>query len=428
MLSRGKRVQKGLVLDSKFIRFSGNGKEHRKGYNTITNISLDESLSDNFLLGLSPPSPLLFLVISIVIIIINIIIINSIIIFIIIINIIVIINIIIKYKRKKRIITKRGVYEIEFGSVEVRFYTGQAGQIVQEIAARCRYIVDVRATYTEERNEFGQTKVHLAVLSSSSTKLIEILKENVDINAVDVNGNTPLITAAEKGFLDIIIVLLQYPSLDVNKQAKNGKSVMHYMCMVKVDMGNKGKWENIMYDMRDKGGNMDQVGDLGEVPLHVAVKRANGGAVGWLVNNGANVNAINGAGESALHYAVRMNLRDLAILLIDGGADKSLRCPGSGSPLDLARNSNPDLFSFLSGYSFPLPPLIIYCYFLYIIIYIIISLFFCFFIIYYFYYYLLLLILFKLFKILFLFILLFLFYFYQNEDIKRYLLNEKKEK
>ena len=173
------------------------------------------------------------------------------------------------------------------------FYSPQSKQIVQEIAARCRYIEDAVATYTEERNEFGQTLVHQAVLSASSAKLLEILQENVDVNAVDLQGNTPLITAAEKGYLDLIIVLLQVPNIDVNKQSNNSKSVVHYMSTIKVDQKNQEKWENIMFDLKDRNVNFDLPADLGEVGLHIAVKRSNIFAVSWLASNGANLNSPN---------------------------------------------------------------------------------------------------------------------------------------
>jgi ankyrin repeat protein len=174
----------------------------------------------------------------------------------------------------------------------VCFKTPQASQIVQDIAARCRYIVEAKASYTEDRNEYGQTALHCAVLENDVAATLELLKGPVDVNAVDLNGNTPLIAAAEKGNFDVMIVLLQQPVIDVDKQANNNKSVIHYMCNARLDVDER-KWASVMSILKRANVDLNTIADFGETPLHQAIKGGKIDVVSWLIDNMARVNSPN---------------------------------------------------------------------------------------------------------------------------------------
>ena len=231
---KGKRLSRTLVLDKQYIRTKHNNKEIRQYYGNVSNIILDDSTSDVFF---------------------------------------------IEYENTQ----KQAIYQSE-----------QSATIVQEIAARCRYIVEAKASYTEDRNEYGQTALHVCAIKNDVGGAIDLLKGPIDINAVDLNGNTPLISAAEKGNLDVMIVLLQQPNIDVNKQANNNKSVIHHMSNVRdVTQANEQKWISVMKQLKSKNIDLNAVADFGETPLHQATKVGKTFIIKWLIENSCQVNCTN---------------------------------------------------------------------------------------------------------------------------------------
>ena len=138
--------------------------------------------------------------------------------------------------------------------------------------------------------------MHIAAVDNSIDDIIALLKSGSDVNAVDNNGWTPLITAADKGNLETILCLLQTNDIDIGRQSINGcESVVHKMAAATMqdDEGYKRKWCGVMKILKSKGANLNDKNEFGEFPIHIAVKRGNVVAVTWLGENGANINAAN---------------------------------------------------------------------------------------------------------------------------------------
>lgn len=290
--AKGKQTSRTLILDKQYIRTKqSGGKEIRQYYGNVSNIILDEQTNTTFFL---------------------------------------------EYDNTSRTAT---------------YYSPQSAKIVQEIAARCRYIAEAKASYTEDRNEYGQTALHTAAINNDVSLAIDILKGPMDINAVDLNGNTPLIAAAEKGYLDMMIVLLQQSNINVNKQANNNKSVIHHMCNMRVPDEDQHKWVSVMNVLKRKGIDLNAVADFGETPLHQAIKRGKYDIIDWLINNSAQVNATNNIGETPLHYTVRIGRKDIVELLLSSGADRLKEAPTIGSSLSLAKKIDNDLMVYIRDFS-----------------------------------------------------------------------------
>ena len=180
---------------------------------------------------------------------------------------------------------------------------------------------------------------------------MEIIKGPVDVNAVDLNGNTPLITAAEKGYFDIMIVLLQLTNINVNKLANNSKSVVHHMCALRLsDSSQISKWENVMEKLLGLGVDLNAPGEFGETPLHMAVKRGNFEVINWLLTHNAQVNGTNNVGETALHYAIRIARKDIIEVLLKHGADRHKEAQSTGTPLVLANKVDPILMAYIRDF------------------------------------------------------------------------------
>jgi hypothetical protein len=81
--------------------------------------------------------------------------------------------------------------------------------------------------------------------------------------------------------------------------------------------------------------SLDSVGAFGSQPLKVAVTWGDIHAVELLLDAGAAINAKHEAGDTALHHAVRMGHFDIVRLLINRGADQSIRNGTGQLPRDL---------------------------------------------------------------------------------------------
>jgi len=106
------------------------------------------------------------------------------------------------------------------------------------------------------------------------------LSSQTDVNATDLEGNTPLHYAATEGHADVIDVLLKH------------------------------------------GAMIDQVSEEGYTPLHEAAQHANKGVVEKLLEKGADINQrTSGAdGKSALYFASAIGATPIVKILLDHGA------------------------------------------------------------------------------------------------------------
>ena len=87
----------------------------------------------------------------------------------------------------------------------------------------------------------------------------------------------------------------------------------------------------------DTGADPSERDNRGETPLHKAVRRGHARSVRALLDSGADVDTLDGRGLTALHW---LNGRgDLADLLLDAGANSSVRNPLTGelTPLAMAK-------------------------------------------------------------------------------------------
>jgi uncharacterized protein len=106
----------------------------------------------------------------------------------------------------------------------------------------------------------------------------------------------------------------------------------------------------------DQGADIDVVSThrLGVTPLHASLFGKSTATARLLIENGANVNIARGgngwprAGWTALHYAAGFGFDELVPLLLEHGADLTLRDEILRTPLDVAREEKQqDIFDFI---------------------------------------------------------------------------------
>ncbi|XP_062259411.1 ankyrin repeat and SOCS box protein 9-like isoform X1 [Platichthys flesus] len=157
-----------------------------------------------------------------------------------------------------------------------------------------------------------------------------LIDNGADVNRLTVDGKSPLTEACARGHVTLVALLLQHGATPVG--TSHSSSPIHRAAA-------KGHPECIA-PLVQHGADVDQyIEQLGS-PLHVACSNRHPGAARKLLQLGAGVNH-SASGDSPLHIAARLSDPELVSLLLDHGADRSLRNPEGKRPLDLAPPSSP---------------------------------------------------------------------------------------
>jgi ankyrin repeat protein len=157
---------------------------------------------------------------------------------------------------------------------------------------------------TALRDADGNTPLHLAALYRRPENLAELLKANPDIDAVDADGHTPLHLSVLRPGNGMVIQSLLEHGVDRNLRDPKGRNAL----MASVDSN-----------------------QMGYIKL--------------LVSHGIDINSQDNDGNTALHYPLAKALsnkmflpycQEIVKVLLDEGADATIRNKEGKSPIDLA--------------------------------------------------------------------------------------------
>lgn len=169
------------------------------------------------------------------------------------------------------------------------------------------------------------------------------------LNSTDGSGNTPLHYAAEWHLNNAIIALIQ-KGAKVQAQNGNGESAVY--SAVKGGDGSPSTINvlvsnGVVIDSKDKLGR----DNLGNTPLHAAVKWSAFNTAKTLIALGVDVDAQNLSGKTALSDACRSAKKDMAILLIRNGADiNATDATGRTVLMDAISSNNEEMVRLLLSY------------------------------------------------------------------------------
>eukprot|EP00012_Vannella_robusta_P006723 CAMPEP_0206201394 /NCGR_PEP_ID=MMETSP0166-20121206/11513_1 /ASSEMBLY_ACC=CAM_ASM_000260 /TAXON_ID=95228 /ORGANISM="Vannella robusta, Strain DIVA3 518/3/11/1/6" /LENGTH=805 /DNA_ID=CAMNT_0053620043 /DNA_START=36 /DNA_END=2449 /DNA_ORIENTATION=- len=225
------------------------------------------------------------------------------------------------------------------------------GKLAQ--AVKSQNIGDVkrilRAESPNDRDNYHQTPLHLACGVAANLEITKLLiKKKADVNVQERNGWTPLHCAANEGKLKICEMLLNTDGIDVGILNKDGTSVLHYLVRSNPDTADQAQYEEVLRLYIDKRGDIDSQSKHGESALHQSCLRGNITAVKFLLKNKAQINILNKIGETPLHYAVRASQKEIIQLLLEYGADTSLKSE-DGTAFDMA--SSLEIANLIKQYS-----------------------------------------------------------------------------
>jgi quinoprotein dehydrogenase-associated probable ABC transporter substrate-binding protein len=190
-------------------------------------------------------------------------------------------------------------------------------------------------------------------------------KKHADVNAPDLQGETPLDNAIRKASLALVTYLVEHGA-DVNGKDHDGwtpvmtaawlddAGIIHYLVAHKADVNGKGaggltplaiasqngKDVAAVALIEDHADANQTVGAGGYTPLMLAVAGRSMPTAKALVDHGANVNAKNEGGITALMIAAAADQAALVSLLVKAGADVSARDEKGETALSIARDKD----------------------------------------------------------------------------------------
>ena len=206
-------------------------------------------------------------------------------------------------------------------------------------------------------NRYGVTPISLAALRGNAVIIEHLLAAGADPNVTVEGGETPLMSAARAGRADAVKALLAHGA-DVNaRESTRGQnalmwaaveghvSVIQVLAAAGADVNGRAAAPASITQGRARANGGPNMGTSGRIdaltPLLFAARRGQAGAVKALLDAGARINdtAADGSGPVALaaanaHY-------DLALLLLDKGADPQAATKGWTLLHQIARTRTP---------------------------------------------------------------------------------------
>ncbi|XP_074649063.1 uncharacterized protein LOC141904378 [Tubulanus polymorphus] len=228
------------------------------------------------------------------------------------------------------------------------------------------YKPENKCFYIGKKDNEGNTSLHYAVQNGNLECGRLLLNEGADVNVRKANLMSPLHIAAVNGFSELVQLLLDWKA-EIDPRDCEQMTPLHKAAMYdRVD---------IIKILMDQGAdiNAKDINNLG--PLHVACWKGQTEAVEFLLDNGAQINSLdtslktclhwavegehsmtvmsilakNGKSildrkdrndQTVLHYAAYVGNNSLLRILLEAGADASVKDTDEKTPLHIAAESN----------------------------------------------------------------------------------------
>lgn len=147
-------------------------------------------------------------------------------------------------------------------------------------------------------NEMGETPLWYAASGGHEAVVGQLLAApSIDVNAPDKSGETPLLSAARRGHRGVVRQLLTAPGININAIDEHGSTPLWWTAY-------KGDERAIGELLTVPGIEVNAANDDGETPLWRAVNEGHEGVVGQLLTAPSiDVNAANKNGETPLWQA-----------------------------------------------------------------------------------------------------------------------------
>ena len=172
-----------------------------------------------------------------------------------------------------------------------------------------------------------ETALHVAVVSPTPVYAELLLDHGANLEALTVEGNTPLYLACAQDSVDVVELLLDRGA-NIGAVGEFGFTPIHLACTRKT--------VDVLELLLDSGADIGTLGMGGYTPLHTAIQGYSDVAE-LLLRRGADVNAIDNGGDTPLHLA--FSAEDVYMLL-HWGAEINARNHEGATPLAVAQDEN----------------------------------------------------------------------------------------
>jgi uncharacterized protein len=168
-----------------------------------------------------------------------------------------------------------------------------------------------------------------------------LLQRGADVNIKDKQEYTALFHALEAGYDEVELVLLNQPNLDPNARGLNGVALISYAWRDQKDAVRR---------LLDLGADVNAQDKDGDVALHGAAETGNGEIIDMLLAKGANPNLKNKQGGTPLMWSAVFGNEEAARRLLKHGADPSLKDNDGMTARDWAiKNKRQKVAALLQG-------------------------------------------------------------------------------
>lgn len=197
----------------------------------------------------------------------------------------------------------------------------------------------------------GYTPLHRAIYNKDLNTINELLKNtNININSklgMKVNidgwylgGASPLILASYIGESEIVNTLINNNADIKNKDDVDGSMAIHMASA-------NGNNEVVKILLKKDPTTINDVDNRGNTPLHWAAMKDKPDTVKLLMENGADIEAKDSDGWTPLHYAAAFSSLQTVEKLVNLGADKESKTKDGNNPIYYARRD--DVKNYLAG-------------------------------------------------------------------------------
>lgn len=227
-------------------------------------------------------------------------------------------------------------------------------------------------------DKWYNTPLHIACKYENPLNVRELLKVVKDVDLLNNNGWTPLHMACERGNTESVRLLIQ-AGATINIQNDYKQTALHKACWAGYD--------GCVLELLRSGANPDLCDQDGKTPLHLAVFAKSLKCVRHLIDHHADLNIVDhkghtplyesclyytpevtislilksnldvqtNYGETVLHYACRNNMKELVRLLLQAGADASLKNNNGVTALRIAEiHKYDEIIQLIKDYDIPI--------------------------------------------------------------------------
>lgn len=208
-------------------------------------------------------------------------------------------------KNKKDAVTvlvKNGVSDVNMGVAERRAPIHLAVKLGKVDIIQS--LLSDRLTEVDARCENEQTALHLAAIWNRRDVAEVLIKEQADINALDIQNLTPLHKAVSKGHEQFVSLLLRHRA-NVEAKCDSGHTVFQF-ALLNTGTSSGVVRKSMLRILRTMGeANADALNKDGKTALHEAASICDVEIADFLLSEcGAGIDVTSSTGMSALHIAV----------------------------------------------------------------------------------------------------------------------------